>query len=154
LAAEESGIEYINVEDLVTLAAQFFRDPSPVRDIGLLGSAAARPATSAFGADAYPDIWLKAAALLQSIVKNHPLVDGNKRLGWLATAVFLELNGVEATHASNEDVYDFVMGVAAGHESVSAIAEGLRRIVEPVKSPWRQWSPSQLASASSVALTD
>jgi len=130
LAAEESDIEYIDVEDLVAIAAQLFGDPPPVRDLGLLGSAAARPAASAFGADAYPDIWLKAAALLQSLVKNHPLVDGNKRLGWLATAVFLQLNGVEATQASNEDVCDFVMDVAAGHQSVTDIAEGLRRIVE------------------------
>ena len=44
------------------------------------------------GEDAYPDLWTKAAALLQSIVKNHALVDGNKRLAWMATAVFLELN--------------------------------------------------------------
>lgn len=130
MAAEESDIEYIDVEDLVAIAAQLFGDPPPVRDLGLLGSAAARPAASAFGADAYPDIWLKAAALLQSLVKNHPLVDGNKRLGWLATAVFLQLNGVEATQASNEDVCDFVMDVAAGHQSVTDIAEGLRRIVE------------------------
>jgi death on curing protein len=118
------------LEDLVALAAQLLGDPPPVRDLGLLGSAAARPAASAFGDDAYPDIWLKAAALLQSLVKNHPLVDGNKRLGWLATAVFLQLNGVEATHASNDEVYDFVMDVAAGHESVTEIAEGLRRIIE------------------------
>ena len=63
-------------------------------------------------------------------MKNHPLVDGNKRLGWLATAVFLELNGVEATNASNDDVYDFVISVAAGQQSVAEIAQGLRRITE------------------------
>lgn len=54
--------------------------------MGLLGSAAARPQTTAFGEDAYQDLWTKAAALLQSILKNHALVDGNKRLAWLATA--------------------------------------------------------------------
>ncbi len=130
MAAEEGDVEYIDVEDLVALAAHLLGDPPPVRDLGLLGSAAARPAASAFGEDAYPDIWLKAAALLQSLVKNHPLVDGNKRLGWLATAVFLQLNGVESTHASNDDVYDFVMDVAAGHQSVTEIAKGLRGIIE------------------------
>ncbi len=130
MAAEQSGIEYLDVEDLVALAAQLLGDPPPVCDLGLLGSAAARPSSSAFGEDAYPDIWLKAAALLQSTVKNHPLVDGNKRLGWLATAVFLQLNGVEATHASNDDVYGFVMGLAAGRQPVAEIAQGLRRIVE------------------------
>ena len=111
------------------MAARLLGDPPPIRYLGLLGSAAARPAASAFGEDAYPEIWLKAAALLQSLVKSHPLVDGNKRLGWLSTAVFLELNGVDATRASNDDVYDFVMSVAAGQLSVEQIAEGLRRIV-------------------------
>ncbi|MGH9298699.1 MAG: type II toxin-antitoxin system death-on-curing family toxin [Acidimicrobiales bacterium] len=130
MASEQSDVEYLDVEDLVALATQLLGDPPPVRDLGLLGSAAARPAASAFGEDAYPDIWAKAAALLQSLVKNHPLVDGNKRLGWLATAVFLQLNDVEATHPSNDDVYDFVMDVAAGHQPVTEIAEGLRRIVE------------------------
>jgi death-on-curing protein len=129
LAAKQGGIEYLDVEDLVALAARLLGDPPPVRDLGLLGSAAARPAASAFGDDAYPDIWLKAAALLQSLVKNHPLIDGNKRLGWLATAVFLQLNGVQATSASNDEVYDLVMDVAAGQQSVAEIAEGLRRIV-------------------------
>jgi death-on-curing protein len=129
LAAEPADIEYLDVEDLVALAARLLGDPPPIRDLGLLGSAAARPAASAFGEDAYPEIWLKAAALLQSLVKSHPLVDGDKRLGWLSTAVFLEMNGVDSTRASNDDVYDFVMSVAAGQLSVEQIAEGLRRIV-------------------------
>ena len=129
MAAETGDFEYLDVEDLVVLAAQLLGEPPPIRDLGLLGSAAARPAASAFGEDAYPDIWLKAAALLQSLVKDHPLIDGNERLGWLATAVFLQLNGVEATHASNDDVHDFVMAVAAGQQSVSETAEGLGRII-------------------------
>lgn len=129
MAAEAGDFEYLDVEDLVALATRLLGDPPPIRDLGLLGSAAARPAAGAFGEDAYPGIWLKAAALLQSLVKNHALVDGNKRLGWLSTAVFLELNGVDATHATNDDVYDFVMSVAAGQLSVEEISEGLRRIV-------------------------
>ena len=86
--------EYLDLDDLVDLARTLLGDPPPIRDIGLLGSAAARPQTTAFGEDAYPNLLTKAAALLQSLVNNHSLVDGNKRLGWLATAVFLELNGV------------------------------------------------------------
>ncbi|MDE0319683.1 MAG: Fic family protein, partial [Acidimicrobiaceae bacterium] len=86
------SVEYLSAEDLVELARRLLGDPPPIRDMGLLGAAAARPTASAFGEDAYPDIWTKAAALLHSVVNNHPLVDGNKRLGWLATAVFLELN--------------------------------------------------------------
>jgi hypothetical protein len=75
-----------------------------------------------FGEDAYPDVWIKAAALLQSIVKSHSLVDGNKRLGWLATAVCLELNGVDATAASNDDVYELVMAIAAGGHDIEEVA--------------------------------
>src|SRR5881296_3541192 len=96
------SIEYLELEDLIDLATLLLGVPPPIRDVGLLGSAAARPQTAVFGEDAYPDVWTKAAALLQSIVKNHALIDGNKRLGWLSTAVFLELNGVRASDASND----------------------------------------------------
>jgi death on curing protein len=116
-------VEFLDLDDVVDLAIALLGDPAPIRDIGLLGSAVARPQTTAFGEDAYPDIWTKAAALLHSIVKNHALVDGNKRLGWLATAVFLEINGIEISHASNDDVYDLVIDVAAGQPTVDTIAQ-------------------------------
>jgi death on curing protein len=121
-------VEFLDLDDIVDLAIALLGDPAPIRDIGLLGSAAARPQTTAFGADAYPDIWTKAAALLHSIVKNDALVDGNKRLGWLATAVFLEINGIEISRASNNDVYDLVIDVAAGQPTVDTIAERLRQL--------------------------
>lgn len=121
--------EYLDIEDLIALAATLLGEPPPVRDVGLLGSAAARPQATVFGEDAYPDVWSKAAALLHSIVKHHPLVDGNKRLGWLATAVFLELNGVTSTLASNAEIYDLVMDVAAHDRPVDEIAGGLRRLL-------------------------
>ena len=122
------SVEFLDLDDVVSLAIALLCDPAPIRDIGLLGSAVARPQTTAFGEDAYPDIWTKAAALLHSIVKNHALVDGNKRLGWLATAVFLEINGVEISRASNDDVYDLVIDVAAGQPTVDTIAERLRQL--------------------------
>ena len=125
----DGDVEYLDVEDLVDLARLLLGDPPPIRDMGLLGSAAARPQTTAFGEDAYPDIWTKAAALLQSVVKNHPLVDGNKRLGWLSTAVFLELNGVGTHHATNDDVYEHVIGIAASASTIEKIAAGLRVLV-------------------------
>ena len=121
--------EYLTAEDLVHLAILLLGDPPPIRDMGLLGAAAARPQTTLFGDDAYPDVWTKSAALLHSVVKNHPLVDGNKRLGWLATAVFGELNGVAARSAANDDVYDLVVGVAAGHDSIDNIATALLDVV-------------------------
>lgn len=127
--AGDYSVEYLDLEDLVELARRLFGEPPPIADLGLLGAAAARPQASAFGRDAYDDLWSKAAALLQSIVKSHPLVDGNKRLGWLATAVFLSLNGIAADRASNDDVFEFVVDVAAHDRGVEAIAAGLKRIV-------------------------
>lgn len=105
-------------------------DPPPIRDIGLLDSAAARPRTTVFGDDAYPDIWTKAAALFHSIVKNHALIDGNKRLGWLATATFLEINGSSVLGASNGYVYDLAIEVAAGDPSLAEIAARLRSFTD------------------------
>lgn len=121
-------VEYLDLDDLLALAAALLGDPPPVRDLGLLGSAAARPQATAFGVDAYPDVWTKAAALLHSIVNNHALVDGNKRLGWLATAVFLEINGCPVVQASNDDVYGLVIEVAATDLALDAIAGRLRAL--------------------------
>ena len=127
--------EYLDLEDLLALARRLLGDPPPVRDIGLLASAVARPQASVFGQDAYPDIWTKASALLQSIVSNHALVDGNKRLGWLATAVFLNLNGAPVERARNADVYDLVIRVAGGEANVATIAAHLQQIIEEPQSP-------------------
>jgi death-on-curing protein len=66
---------------------------------------------------------------MQSIVRSHPLIDGNKRLGRLAPAVFLHLNGLPAEWADNDAVYDLVMAVAEGDEEVEAIATALRELV-------------------------
>ena len=118
--------EYLDLDDLVELARTLLGDPPPIRDIGLLGSAAARPQATAFGEDAYPDIITKAAALLQSIVNNHALVDGNKRLGWLATAVFLELNEIKASRVPNDDVYQLVVWIASSNPGLADITDRLR----------------------------
>jgi len=123
-------VEFLDLEDLIDLAARRLVDPPPIRDIGLLGAAVSRPQTSAFGEDAYPDLWTKAAALLHSIVKNHPLVDGNRRLGWLATAVFLHLNNVPAEQADNDAVHDLVLAVAGDDQEIEAIAQALQAVVE------------------------
>lgn len=121
-------VEFLDLDDVLGLARRLLGDPPPIRDVGLLGSAVARPQTSIGGEDAYPTIWLKAAALLQSIVDNHALIDGNKRLGWLATAVFLEINDASVAAASNDDVYDLVMAAAAGASTIEGIAEELQQL--------------------------
>jgi len=124
-------VEFLELDDLIELARLLLGDPPSIRDLGLLGSAAARPQTTVFGEDAYPDLLLKAAALLQSLVNNHPLVDGNKRLGWLATAVFLKLNGIQATRASNDAVYDLVIWVASTNPDLPDIETRLQQVLKP-----------------------
>lgn len=124
--------EYLDLDDLLTLATTLLGDPPPIRDIGLLGSAAARPRTTVFGTDAYPDIWTKAAALLQSLVNNHALIDGNKRLGWLATAVFLEINGCSVAHADNDAVFYLVINVATNDPNIAELSAALRALSMPL----------------------
>jgi len=121
-------VEYLDLDDVIGLARRLLGDPPPIRDVGLLGAAIARPQTTVGGEDAYPTLSMKAAALLQSVVNNHAFVDGNKRLGWLATAVFLEINGSSVAGASNEVVYDLMMDVAASGPPVEQIAAALEEL--------------------------
>jgi death-on-curing protein len=97
----------------------------PIRDAGLLNSALARPAASAFGQDAYPTLQRKAAALMHSLAGNHPLVDGNKRLALHLTHVFVFLNGYQLTLSQDEAV-DLVQDVAKGVADVDQIESRLR----------------------------
>jgi death-on-curing protein len=115
----------LTTEDLVAIATRIGRGDPQVRDLGLLESAAARPGTSVFGEDAYPDLETKAAALLESLVRNHALIDGNKRLGWLAVVLFLALNG-RRLDVDDDEAYDLVIGVAEGRHDVAGIVEILR----------------------------
>jgi death-on-curing protein len=105
--------EYLDLDDLLAAAEAAVGGPPAIRDIGLLDMAAARPRSTAFGADAYPDLDAKAAALLHSIVTNHPLVDGNKRLGWVAVRLFYLLNDADIRPPANA-AYDLIVAVADG----------------------------------------
>ncbi|HCT80198.1 MAG TPA: death-on-curing protein [Micromonosporaceae bacterium] len=103
--------------------------PPAVRDYGLLASAAARPGTVVFGHEAYPDLWEKAASLFHSVNANHALIDGNKRLAWSATAVFLGLNGVPVPRIDVDEAEAFVMAVSTGQlAEVPEIARRLRAV--------------------------
>ena len=122
------SVEFLELDDVIELARRLLGDPPPIRDAGLLGSAVARPQTTVGGEDAYPTLWLKAAALLHSLVTNHALIDGNKRLGWLGTAVFLEINGASVSRAANDDVYELVLAIAAARSNVEQIATQLEHL--------------------------
>jgi death-on-curing protein len=118
--------EYLDLEDLLEIARQAIGRDVVVGDYGLLESALARPRASVFGQDAYPNLHLKAAALLQSLARNHALVDGNKRLAWTACRTFLAINA-QWIGAPEDERFDFVIGVATGAmPDLDEIAERLR----------------------------
>ncbi|WP_454195459.1 type II toxin-antitoxin system death-on-curing family toxin [Nocardia sp. Marseille-Q1738] len=119
-------MEYLTLPELLNLAERL--GTPAVRDYGLLDSALARPQSSVFGQDAYPDVWQKAAALMESIARNHGLVDGNKRLAWYASWVFLQMNGHKLdAHFDVDDAEQFVLDVCQGALDIPSIAEHLAK---------------------------
>jgi death-on-curing protein len=122
---------YLTLEDVLR---QVERAGWAVRDAGLLVAAVSRPAASAFGQDAYPDLWLKDAALAQSLDNNQALVDGNKRLAWLTTKVFLAING-QQPRTSADDRERFMVELVAGHADLELIAGWLATHCSPAEPP-------------------
>jgi death-on-curing protein len=102
-----------------------------IRDQGLLESALAMPAATFGGEHLHPSLPEQAAAYLFHLVKNHPFVDGNKRVGLACSLVFLRLNGIRV-RASDDDLVDIVMGVAEGRRSKADVAVFLRERAKPV----------------------
>ncbi|SED69259.1 death on curing protein [Streptomyces sp. 3213] len=119
-------MHYLTLPELLNLAKRLGAEE--VRDYGLLDSALARPQASVFGQDAYPDVWQKAAALMESLARNRALVDGNKRIAWYATWVFLHMNGhpLDADFDVDE-AEQFVLDVCQGALDMSEIAAQLPR---------------------------
>jgi death on curing protein len=123
--SDESGFEYLSAEDLIEIAGGVIEGDVVVRDHGLLASAAARPRTSAFGRDAYPEFADQAAALMHSLARNHALIDGNERLAWAATRVFCLLNGRDL-RLDVDQAEATVVAVARGDLDAQALAAVLR----------------------------
>lgn len=113
---------YLELDDALHVVARL---GFHVRDAGLLASALARPATTVFSADAYATLELKAATLLESVARNHPLVDGNKRLAWTLTVLFLWINGMRHD-ADTDTAFALVLGVARGETEIADAAAILR----------------------------
>src|SRR3954468_1988765 len=121
-------MEYLTFEDaldLCTVLGERFGTPIVIRDEGLLDSALHRPMSGYGDHEAYADLATKAAALLDSIADNHALVDGNKRLAWMATDVFLRLNSSRPA-LSPDEATALVLDVAAGKLALDQIAARLR----------------------------
>ena len=126
---------YLDIDDLLAAADAALRPVQPViRDLGLLESALARPQASAFGVDAYTTLHEKAAALMESLARNHALIDGNKRLAWVATRLFLVLNGSDVKTPDAAAGDHFVREVAQGKLPLAEIAGTLRAWEPPRES--------------------
>ncbi|CAM5230050.1 type II toxin-antitoxin system death-on-curing family toxin [Streptomyces narbonensis] len=125
-------MKYLTVQEVLELADFACAGQQiAVRDLGLLSSAVYRPQSQMFGVEAYSDLFEKAAALLQSLAVNHPLVDGNKRMAWMCTVVFLDFNGTEMVGVDQDEAYKLVIDVATGDlEDIVLIARRLRGLHE------------------------
>ena len=97
-----------------------------VRDVGLLEGALARPKTTVFGEDAYPTLELKIAAMAHSLIKNHALVDGNKRTTWTLINAFALINDFDLVMNANEG-FDFTLGMATDKYDIEQAAKIIRK---------------------------
>ena len=116
----DDEIDFLTFDDLLEIATGVVGE-LVVRDAGLLAAAAGRPQVTVFGENAYPTFNEKAAALMHSLVRNHALVDGNKRLAWAATRIFCILNGRDLTYTVDE-AEQLMLAAASGDLDVPKLA--------------------------------
>jgi death on curing protein len=101
-----------------------------VRDVGLLESALGRPQASAFGQDAYPDLWSKAAALMHSVIRNHPFLEANKRTASALALTLLSYNGLDVDNLDQDAMIGVAVAIANTDLDVAKISVALRMAVE------------------------
>jgi death-on-curing protein len=127
---------YLSVDQVLKLHADqtsAYGGATGLRDRGSLEAAVARPAVTFGGEDLYPDIPTKAAALMHSLVLNHPFVDGNKRVGAHAAIVFAAVDGWDCL-ASPDELVEITLALAEGSVAVEALTIWFRqrlRVVDP-----------------------
>jgi death-on-curing protein len=100
-----------------------------VRDVGLLESALGRPQASAFGQDAYPDLWSKAAAFMHSVIRNHPFLEANKRTASALALTLLSYNGVDVDNLDHDAMISIAVAIANTDLDVAKISVALRAAV-------------------------
>ncbi|MFD9698992.1 type II toxin-antitoxin system death-on-curing family toxin [Lentzea sp. NPDC059081] len=114
-------ISYLDAGDLLVLATAVTGGDLVVRDIGLLDTAAYRPRATVLGVEAYNTLWMKSSALLDSIVRTRPLVEGNWRLGWVAAVTMCDINGYWID-ADEDDALDLVRSLGRDKIDVAEMA--------------------------------
>ena len=118
-------MQYLSPEQVLFIHARLIAETGGehgMRDIGLLQSAVARPKATFDNKELYPDVVNKAAALLESLINNHPFVDGNKRTGITAAILFLRINNYSIL-VSNKEIEDFTLAVANGKHTTETIVQ-------------------------------
>jgi death on curing protein len=121
-------VNYLTAEQILFLHARLVAETGGshgLRDLSLLLSAVGRPQASFDDQDLYPDLFTKAAALMDSLINNHPFVDGNKRTGIAAAALFLLANGCHLQVLSTE-LEKFTLEVAQSQHTIEEIAAWLQ----------------------------
>lgn len=136
IGSDTPHTEYLSVDDVVQIIEAFMEAPlrETVRDLGLLIGAVERPAMRYKGRDVYSPLAVKAAALMESLARNNALFDGNKRLAWLATNVFLELNHAAIEFGDNE-TFSLLREVAQGYVSTQELASRIQSRLTPWPPP-------------------
>lgn len=122
-------MKYLSIQEVLFIhdqAVKRFGGSLGARDIGLIDSALARPQASFDGKDLYVGIFIKAAALIHSLLKNHAIVDGNKRTSYATTGLFLKINGYELTNL-HEKSLEFTMNVENNNLYLKDIASWLKK---------------------------
>jgi death-on-curing protein len=112
------------VENIHRVLIDNFGGSHGIRDLGSLESAIARPFQSFGNDELYPSPILKAAALLESILINHPFIDGNKRTAYTIVRLFLLSNNLDIK-ASQDEKYNFIVSTASGKKDFDSIADWL-----------------------------
>lgn len=128
-------MNYLNINQVLAIHNEVIEQIGGlpgIRDMGLLESAVARPQATFGGEDLYPDIFSKAACLGHSLILNHPFIDGNKRTGYMAMRIFLNINDYEIK-APLEERYKFVVEIADKTRKEKSITEWLKEHSQKMK---------------------
>jgi death-on-curing protein len=121
-------MKYLTAEQVLFIHARLITETGGshgLRDLSMLLSAIGRPQASFDNQDLYPDLYNQAAALLDSLIRNHPFIDGNKRTGIVAAGLFLQINGYRLT-ASDTELETFTLEVARAQKNIDKIAAWFR----------------------------
>jgi death-on-curing protein len=128
-------MNYLSAEQILFIHARLIEETGGshgVRDLGMLLSAIGRPQASFDDQDLYLDLFSKAAALMESLIRNHPFVDGNKRTGVTAAGLFLHRNGYRLT-AANADLVAITMKIAQSQSNLEELTIWFRDNSQPIE---------------------